>query len=184
MKRATSHKLVVLAFCLAIALSTVLLIPATLNYLEFYVALGHMHLKISSFDIYTVFVGQFRDGVISANLSVIQNSSYVGLRVLSVDISVHYDASAEYSEVLFERKFTIIGDESIGPYSSLDLIMGNETHLEYFPLFAAYNNQSMIRGEPVTLRFSPTVNLYLLGNTVAEKVNLDDVIYTMPYYVT
>jgi hypothetical protein len=183
MKRVTSYRLVTLAFCMAVALSVLLLVPATLNYLEFYVALSHMYIRINSFDIYTVVVGQLRDAMISANLSIVQNSSYVGLKVLFVDISVRYREEAGYSNTLFSRRFTA-RDASFGPHSSLDLIMANETSLDYFPSFAAYNDQSMTRGEPVKLLFSTDIALYMLGNPTADRVYLDDVAYQMPYYVS
>jgi hypothetical protein len=183
MKRSMSYRLVVFTFCAAVALSAVLLVPATINYLEFYVALGHMYLRINSFDIYTVLVGgEFRDAMVSANLSIIQDSSYVGLKVQTVDIIVYYDKQEGYSSVLFSRKFPV--DVSIGPHSSVDLIMANETYLQYFPLFADYNNQSMARGEPVKLRFSTDVNLFMLGNPLSNALYLGDVTYQMPYYVT
>jgi len=184
MKRTKSYRLVWLTFFLAVAMSALLLIPATLNYLEFYVALSHMYLKINSFDIYTVLIDQTPDAVISANLSIVQDSSYVGLKVLSVDILVSYNERAGYSGTLFTRKFTF-SDASIGPHYSLTLPIANDTYVDgNFLGFADYNNQSSGRGEPVTLRFSPDVNLYLLGSSSAETVYLDDVTYQMPYYVT
>ncbi len=183
MKRAGYYKFVMVAFCLTVAVSALLLVPATLNYLQFHVALSHLYLRINSFNIYTVNVGQFRDAVIDANFSVVQNSSYVGLKFLSVDIVAYYDEAEGYSEVLFSRKF-LVNETSVGPHSSVDLIMSNDTYLQYFPLFAEYNNQSVGRGEPVKLLFTSDVNLFMLGYSVATTLYLDDVAYQMPYYVS
>jgi hypothetical protein len=183
MKRTTSYRIVLIAFYLTVAASALFLVPATLNYLQFYVALSHMYLKINSFDIYPVHVGQLRDAVVSADFSIVQNSSYVGLSVLSVDVIAYYDKGAGYSQILFSRKFTV-GDSILGPHSSLHCITANDTYLQYFQLFADYNNQSMAKGEPVELLFTSDINLFMLGNPLANTVNLDDVTYQMPYYVS
>jgi len=184
MKNRTMYRLVVFTFYLAVALSAVLLAPATMNYLEFYVALGRMHLRINSFDIFVVLIGGlYRNAMVSANFSIVQNSSYVGLKAQSVDFNVYFNEQHGFSSLLFSRKFSL-GDVSIDPHSSLDLIIANETYLDYFPLFGDYNNQSIARGEPVKLLFSSDINLFMLGNPLPTTLYLDDVIYQMPYYVT
>jgi len=183
MKRVAMYKLVELTFCLAIAVSALMLVPATMNYLELYVALSHMYLRINSFDIYPDSTGESGSAVVSANFSIVQNSSYAGLKALSINILVYYNERAGYSDILFSRKFTV-RDARLGPHSSLDLITANETYVEHFSLFADYNNQSMARGDPVKLLFSSDINLYLLGSQSAETVYLDDVTYQMPYYVS
>lgn len=185
MKKVRYYRFVMMAFCLTVAVSALLLVPATLNYLQFYVALNHVHLRINSFNIYTVNVGQFRDAVVSANLSIVQNSSYVGLKSQTVDIIVYYDKDDGYSQILFSRKFIIPNNEtSLGPYSHVDLIISNDTYLYYYPLFANYNNQTQRRGEPVTLLFTSDVSLFMLGHSLSNMVYLDDVTYQMPYYVS
>lgn len=180
MKRATSYRILTVAFYVAVALSVVLLVPSTLNYNELYVALGHMHLRINSFNIYSTPDG---GGAVGANLSIVQNSSYVGLSVLSVDISAYFNAEEGYQSSLFSKKFSE-RDASIGPYSTLNLIMANQTYLDNYQLFADYNNQCSARGEPVRVLFVSDINLFLLGSPSAETVNLDNVVYQMPNYVS
>jgi len=157
----------------AVVASALLLAPATMNYLEFYVALSRIYLRVDSMSISGVNVSSdLVDYVVSGHLFLVHNSSYVGLKVFSVDIVVYYDYS-----VLFERRFWL-GDSLIEPFSSLDLPMGNETFVSGYEQFADYVNQTVASGGHVVLLFSPCVNLYLLGNSIAERVYLEDANYT------
>jgi len=179
MKRVTSYRLVKAAFYVAVVASILLLTPATMNYLEFYVALSHVYLKVDSVGIYNVSSDTTSGAFVGASLSLVHNSSYVGLKIFSVDITVYYD---ENSEVLFDKRFWL-GDSKIDPFSTLVLTIRNETSVYDFARFVEYNDRAKARGDPVILDFSPCVNLYLLGNSVAERIYLDDVAYTMPHYV-
>jgi len=170
-----------LAFGVAVIASAVLLVPATMNYLELYSALSHIYLRVNSVNIHNSSLDATSNPrvVVSANLSLFHNSSYVGLKVFSVDIVVYY---GEQPEVLLQTRFWL-GDTVIMPFSSLDLQM-SETSVYNPSRFLEYNNQARARGEPVTLGFSSFANLYILGNAFPERVDLEDVSYQMLSYVS
>lgn len=147
-----------------------------MNYLEFYVALSHLYIRVDWLNFYSVNGSSgSTDWVVSGQLALVHNSSYVGLKVFSVDVVVYY---GEYSEVLFERRFWL-ADSQVEPFSSLNLVMGNETFVNAYELFAEYSSRTVASGRHVVLYFSPCANLYLLGNSIAERVYLDDVNYTL-----
>jgi len=164
------HNVVVITFCAIVAISLVALVPSTLNYLEFWVALSHLSLNVESFNWSKVFFEGYERINMSADILLIHNSSYVGLRLHSVDVRIEYGEQFRY---LYEKRYWFF-DKFLDPYSTLDLPVFNETS------FAA---EDFVRlreqGEPVQLYFSTSVNVYLLGQSTADRVYLDLASYTL-----
>jgi len=170
MKKRSLYNLAVVAFCAIVAVSLVALVPSTLNYLEFWVALSHLYLNVESFNWSEVFFEGYDRINMSANLLLSHNSSYVGLKLHSVDVKIEYGEQFGY---LYEKRYWFF-DKFLDPYSTLDLPMINEIS---FPAegFVRLREQ----GKPVQLYFSTSVNVYLLGQNTADRVYLDLVSYTL-----
>jgi len=170
MKKAWIHKAAVLIFCAVVTVSFVTLVPTTLNYLELWVALSHLQLQVDSFS-WSKAVSDDHDSInISANLFLLQNSSYVGLKLHSVDVKIEYGEQYEY---LYERRFWFF-EKPLDPFAKLNLTLSDDT---------ASGTEDFIRlreqGKPVQLHFSTSANVFMLGQYTADRVYLDVVDYTL-----
>jgi hypothetical protein len=170
MKKGKLHKTAVFVFYAVAIASFVTLVPATLNYLEFWVALSHLYLQVDSFTWSRVFVEGHNVVIINASLFLSHNSSYVGLKLHSVDIRIEYGEQFEY---LYERRYWF-ADKPLDPFAKLALPIFNET------LIGADDLANLLaEGNQVQLYFSTSVNMYLLGQSTADRVYLDTVNYTL-----
>jgi hypothetical protein len=170
MKKKSLYNLVVVAFCAIVTVSLVTLVPSTLNYLEFWVALSHLNLDVKSFNWSKVFFEGHDRINMSADLLLFHNSSYVGLKLHSVDVRIEY---GEQFTSLYEKRYWFF-NKLLDPHSTLDLPVFNETS------FAAEDFIRLLdQGKPVQLYFSTSVNVYLLGQNTADRVYIDLVNYTL-----
>jgi hypothetical protein len=179
MERVSLHRVLVFVLLAAIVVSAGLLIPKTVNYLEYYVALSRLDLKVDWFS-FTRLSANSTDSIVGGQVSLFHNSSYVGLRVYRVDMVVYYGDSYF---TLFSRRLPC-RDAPLEPFSRLNLSLGDATFVEDFPRFVNFNVDAKQQGLPVVLRVESRVALYMFGNPFPEPIDLDVVEYTLPEYVT
>jgi len=170
MRKANWSKIAVYCFWIVVLGSFVTLVPATANYLEFWAALGHLYLRVDSFSWSNLTVDSTSTISIDANLSLFHNSSYVGLRYHSVDIKIYY---ADTFDTLFEKRFWFY-ELPVAPFSRLELFIINETVSD-----ARHFLDLKSEGKMVELFFATSVNLYLLGQSTADRVYIEDVPLTV-----
>jgi hypothetical protein len=170
MRKANWSKIVVYCFLIVVLGSFVMLVPATANYLEFWAALSNFYLRVDSFSWSNVTVDTAKSIDIIANLTLFQNSSYVGLKYHSVDIKIYY---ADTFDTLFEMRFWLSG-LPVEPFSRLELSLKNETASD-----ARHFLDLKSEGKMVELFFATSVNLYLLGQSTADRVYIEDVPLTV-----
>jgi hypothetical protein len=170
MSKGKWSKIVFISFWIVVFGSFVTLVPTTANYLEFWAALGHLYLRVDSFSWSNVTVDTTESISITANLSLFHNSSYVGLRYHSVDINIYY---ADTFGVLFEKRFWF-SELSVEPFSRLSLSLNNEVAPG-----AGHFLDLKSEGKVVELYFATSVNLYLLGQSTADRVYIEDVPLTV-----
>ena len=178
MKRLSLHRLLVIFLCAAVIVSAGLLIPKTINYLEYYVALSHLYLQVDEIS-FSRESPNSTDFVVIGQVSLLHESSYVGLRVSKVDLVVYY---SDYYVVLFSSHLPC-HDAPLEPSSRLNLSLGDATFVEDFPRFVSFNENAKQQDRPVVLRVESRVSLYIFGNTIAEPVELDAVEYVLLEYV-
>jgi hypothetical protein len=170
MSKGQWSKIAFISFWVIVLGSLVTLVPTTANYLEFWAALGHLYLRVDSFSWSNVTVDTTQSIHINANFTLFHNSSYVGLRYHSVDISIYY---ADTGGVLFERRFWFF-ELSVEPFSRLELPLSNEIAID-----AGHFLDLKSEGEMVELYFATSVNLYLLGQSTADRVYIEGVSLTV-----
>jgi len=160
------YKVFVSVFCVAFVLSVSTLVFATVNYLEFYVALNNLYLRVDSFD-YEIFeLGGRKIVCVNGNLTLIHNSSYNGLVLESVYVSMFLEGE---SQPFFERRFWLDG-ESLPPFSSVFLVVKNQNLTDNIEGFVQLKEQ----GESVDLTVKTCVFIYVFGGPFATKVFLED----------
>lgn len=160
------YKVFILIFCILFILSVSTLVFATVNYLEFYVALNNLYLRVDNFD-YEIFELDGKKIVcVNGNLTLIHNSSYNGLTLESVYVSMFLEGE---SEPFFERRFWLDG-QSLTPFSFVSLIIKNQNLTGNSGGFIQLKGQ----GENVDLTVKTCVFIYVFGGPFATKVYLED----------
>lgn len=160
------YKVLMSIFCIAFVLSVFALVFATINYLEFYVALDNLYLKVDSFD-YEIFeLGGKKIVCVNGILTLIHNSSYNGLVLESIYVSMFLEGE---SQTFFERRFWLDGGR-LAPFSSVPLVIKNQNLTDNVEGFV----QLKEHGESVDLTVKTCVFIYVFGGPFATKVVLED----------
>ncbi|MEM3623244.1 MAG: hypothetical protein QXR76_05695 [Candidatus Bathyarchaeia archaeon] len=163
------YKVFMAVFCIIFVISLVTLAFATVNYLEFYVALHSLFLRVDSFECRILEGG---DAVcVFGNFSLVHNSSYSGLVLESVYVSMFVEGDVE---PFFERRFWLDG-AVLAPFSSIPLSVENQTLTDNVESFIRLKEQ----GESVNLTVSSCVFVYIFGGPFATKVDLEDFSLTL-----
>jgi hypothetical protein len=176
MSKRKSYKVLALTTCAVIIISMVSLVFATINYLEFYVALNGLCLRMDAFNYANVDVGTTGGIRVNVTLVLIQNSSFVGLKLNSVYVRIFYYYE-DGIELLFARRFWLEG-ESFDAFSETPLIVRN-LNLTFAERSVMKFVELKERGETVYGTLTSCVFLYLFGNSYASKVDLDNVELTL-----
>ena len=163
------YKVFVAVFCVVFVFSLATLVFATVNYLEFYVALRSLFLRVNSFEC-KILEGESAVCV-CGNFSLVHNSSYNGLVLESVYVSMFVDGEVE---PFFERRFWLEG-AVLAPFSSISLSVENQTLTDNVEGFIRLKEQ----GESVNLTVSSCVFIYIFGGPFATKVDLEDFSLTL-----
>lgn len=167
MRNLWKYRILLSLFCVGVIVSAVSLGYATANYLEFYVALGTLHLSVKSFNASVVYFGADKGVSFDAIFELGHNSSYSGLRLNSVYLSLFYEDEVE---PLFEVRVWLEG-EVLPPFSSVPIVIER--------LNVTYNVMRFVElvesGGVVHATLKSCVFLYIFCDPFATKIFLDDV---------
>jgi hypothetical protein len=167
------YRILLSLFLVGVILSAGSLVYATSNYLEFYVALGTLHLDVDSFNVSIVYFGEVKGVSLDAVFGLGHNSSYSGLRLNSAYLSMFYEDEAE---PLFEVRVWLEG-VVLPPFSTVPIVIEN--------LNVTYNVMRFIElvesGKVIHATLKSCVYLYIFCDPFATTLFLDDVELTLEF---
>lgn len=152
-------------FYAAVIASLVLLIPTTMNYLEFYVAMNNLYVRADFFSYIEVYADEIIR--VNANFSLVHNSSYKGLKLNSIYVALYYEGAGEpliAERFWFNNKPLDSFSEEPLPFNDVSVAGG-----------IAKNFVELKRTGAVEGILESTVWLCVFGNPSAISVSLDDV---------
>lgn len=173
MRKWVNYKVLFALFLVGVIASVVSLVYATSNYLEFYVALGTLHVDVESFNVSIVYFGAVKGVSLNAVFGLGHNSSYNGLRLNSIYLSLFYE---DEMEPLFEVRVWLEG-VVLPPFSTVPIVIENLNVTDNVVRFI----ELVESGEVIHATLKSCVFLYVFCDPYATAVFLSDVDLTLEF---
>jgi hypothetical protein len=165
------YNVVLVLFCGFFIFSIVTLVANTANYLEFYSSLKNLYLRIDSFNYDILELGGKTVVCVNGRFSLVHNSSYRGLVLESVYVSMFVEGEVE---PFFEHRFWA-NDIELAPYSTVSFDVENLNLTENVDGFVNCKREF----GSVNVLVRSAVFIYVFGGPFATKVELEDFYITL-----